>query len=164
MESSCCVCMVRLSLPLQHVFLPLANFYFTGKMVFSRFVEVGRVVLINYGPDAGKLATIVDIIDQNKCLVDGPQDVTGVSRQTVSYSRISLTDLTVKIQRGARAKTLKKAWADADTLATWEASSWAKKLATKKKRANLTDFDRFKVMVARKQKSRIVAAKMKELS
>merc|ERR1712110_454790 len=101
-----------------------------GKMVFSRFVEVGRVVLINYGPDAGKLATIIDIIDQNKCLVDGPQDITGVSRQTVSYSRISLTDLTVKTQRGARAKTLKKTWADADTLATWEASSWAKKLAT----------------------------------
>lgn len=134
------------------------------KMVFNRFVEVGRVVLINYGPEAGKLATIVDIIDQNKCLVDGPQDVTGVSRQTVSYSRISLTDLTVNIQRGARAKTLKKALTDDDTLATWEASSWAKKLSTKKKRANLSDFDRFKVMVARKQKSRIVAAKMKELS
>jgi large subunit ribosomal protein L14e len=31
--------------------------------VFTRFVEVGRVVLINYGPDYGKLATIVDIVD-----------------------------------------------------------------------------------------------------
>merc|ERR1719444_416359 len=112
MESSCCVCMVRLSLPLQHVFLPLANFYFTGKMVFSRFVEVGRVVLINYGPDAGKLATIVDIIDQNKCLVDGPADITGVSRKVVSFRRIQLTDLTVKISRNARSKTLKAAWTE----------------------------------------------------
>jgi|TARA_B110000090_G_C13286495_1_gene410201 large subunit ribosomal protein L14e len=35
-------------------------------MGFSRFVEVGRVVLINYGPDAGKIATIVDIVDAKR--------------------------------------------------------------------------------------------------
>ena len=132
-------------------------------MVFKRYVEVGRVVLINYGPDAGKLATIIDIVDQNKCLVDGPEEITGVSRQVISYKRIALTDLTVKIQMNARQKTLKKAWADADTLATWESSSWAKKLAAKKKRASLNDFGRFKVMVARKQKMEIIAKKMAEL-
>lgn len=31
-----------------------------------RLVEVGRVVLIKKGPSAGKLATIVEIIDQKK--------------------------------------------------------------------------------------------------
>lgn len=36
------------------------------KMVFRRFVELGRVVVINYGEDAGKLGVIVDVIDQNK--------------------------------------------------------------------------------------------------
>ena len=132
-------------------------------MVFKRYVEVGRVVLINYGPDAGKLATIIDIVDQNKCLIDGPQDITGVSRQVISYKRIALTDLTVKIQMNARQKTLKKAWAEADTLAKWESSSWAKKLSAKKKRASLNDFGRFKVMVARKQKNEIIAKKMAEL-
>ena len=35
-------------------------------MGFTRFVEVGRVVLINYGPDAGKIATIVDILDSKR--------------------------------------------------------------------------------------------------
>mmetsp|Transcript_13339 Transcript_13339/g.17478 ORF Transcript_13339/g.17478 Transcript_13339/m.17478 type:complete len:134 (+) Transcript_13339:67-468(+) len=133
-------------------------------MVFNRFVEVGRVVYINYGPDAGKLATIIDIVDSNKCLVEGPADITGVHRTVVSFSRIALTDLTVKIQRGARAKTLKKAWEEADTLNKWESSSWAKKLAAKKKRANLNDFDRFKVMVARKKKSKIIADKIAALS
>ena len=132
-------------------------------MVFKRHVEVGRVVLINFGPEKGKLATIIDIVDQNKCLIDGPSDVTGVSRQVIGYGRIALTDLTVKIQRNARQKTLIAAWKEADTLATWEASSWAKKLSTKKKRANLSDFDRFKVMVAKKQKSEIIAKKMAEL-
>jgi large subunit ribosomal protein L14e len=133
-------------------------------MPFKRYMEVGRVVLINHGPEAGKLATVIDVVDQNKCLIDGPSDITGVSRQVIPFTRISLTDLTVKVQRSARQKTLLKAWAEGDTLATWTKSSWAKKLASRKTRAGLNDFDRFKVMVARKQKSKIIADKMKELS
>jgi large subunit ribosomal protein L14e len=132
-------------------------------MVFTRYVEVGRVVLINFGPDAGKLATIIDIVDQNKCLVDGPFDITGVMRQVVPFTRISLTDLTVKVQRNARQASLHKAWAAGDTLNKWESSSWAKKLSSKKRRAQLSDFDRFKVMVARKQKNEIIEKKMAEL-
>jgi ribosomal protein L14E/L6E/L27E len=31
----------------------------------KRFVEIGRVGLINYGEDYGKLIVIVDVIDQN---------------------------------------------------------------------------------------------------
>jgi large subunit ribosomal protein L14e len=132
--------------------------------VFKRYVEVGRVVLINCGPENGKLATIVDIVDQNKCLVDGPFEVTGVNRQVISYTHIALTDLTVKVQRNARQKTLVKAWKEGDVMAKWEATSWAKKLSSKKKRASLSDFDRFKVMVAKKQKAAIIAKKMAELS
>ena len=59
-------------------------------MVFNRFVEVGRVVYINYGPETGKLATIIDIVDSNKCLIEGPADITGVQRQVISFSRISI--------------------------------------------------------------------------
>ena len=129
-------------------------------MPFTRYMEVGRVVLVNYGPDAGKLATVVDIVDQNKCLIDGPEEITGVTRQVIPYTRIGLTDLTVKIQRNARQKALKKGWSEGEVLAKWEASSWAKKLAAKKKRASLSDFDRFKVMVAKKQKAEIIAKKL----
>ena len=132
-------------------------------MVFTRYVEVGRVVLINYGPEINKLATVIDIVDQNKCLVDGPADITGVDRQVVSFRRVSLTDLKVDIARNARPSTLKKVWEKEDTLAKWEATSWAKKLASKNKRASLGDFDRFKVMVARKKKSSVIAKKLKEL-
>jgi large subunit ribosomal protein L14e len=133
-------------------------------MVYKRFVECGRVVLVNYGPDKGKLATIVDVVDQNKCLIDGPASITGVVRQVIAYKRISLTDFVVKIERKSSADEIKAAWEDAEVLSKWEASSWAKKLAAKKKRASLNDFDRFKVMVAKKQKSAIIAKKMAELS
>jgi len=150
-----------LMIPTYSISLPLSS---SGNVqVFKRYVEVGRVVLVNYGPDAGKLATIIDIVDQNKCLIDGPANLTGVNRQVISYGRIVLTDLTVKVCRNARQKTLSAAWAEADIQAKWESSSWAKKLVAKQKRATLSDFDRFKVMVAKKQRSAIIAKKMKEL-
>ena len=132
-------------------------------MVFERFVEVGRVVLINYGPEKGKLATIIDVVDSNKALIDGPEDLTGVSRQIISFKRLALTDYKVTIGASARAKTIKAAWVKADVQCKWDSSSWAKKLQAKKTRASANDFQRFQVMVARKQRSAIVAKKMKEM-
>jgi len=41
--------------------------------LFTRFVEIGRVVLVNYGPDSGKLATVIDVVDGNKVRVICPQ-------------------------------------------------------------------------------------------
>jgi large subunit ribosomal protein L14e len=126
-------------------------------MPFHRFMQVGRVVLINFGPDKNKLAVVVDIVDQNKCLVDG--GTLGI-RQMISYSRIAMTDFVVTIERNARPKEITKAWTDADMTAKWEGTSWAKKLSSKVKRANLNDFGRFKVMVAKKQKSEIIRKKL----
>ena len=34
-----------------------------------RYVEVGRVAYISFGPHAGKLVAIVDVIDQNRVRV-----------------------------------------------------------------------------------------------
>lgn len=52
----------------------------------------------------------------------------------------------------------------ADISGKWESTSWAKKLAAKKRRVSLSDFDRFKVMIAKKQKSKLIADKVKELA
>lgn len=35
-------------------------------MPFQRYVEIGRVALINYGEDYGKLVVIVDVVDKNR--------------------------------------------------------------------------------------------------
>lgn len=35
-------------------------------MPFKRYVEIGRVALVNYGPDCGKLVVISDVVDQNR--------------------------------------------------------------------------------------------------
>ncbi len=83
-------------------------------------MEIGRVCLITYGPDRGKLCTILDVVDNNKALVDGPESVTGVRRQVLNFRRMELTDFTVPILQNAREKTLKKALAvrnDCNTIA-----------------------------------------------
>ena len=41
-------------------------------MPYTRLVEVGRVVMINYGKDYGKLVVIVDIIDQSRVSLSRP--------------------------------------------------------------------------------------------
>jgi hypothetical protein len=72
-----------------------------------------------------------------------------VSLQEVGYKRLSLTDLTVKLQRGARNGTCKKAWEEAAVEAAWEATAWGKKIAARKRKATISDFQRFKDMKAK---------------
>jgi hypothetical protein len=61
----------------------------------QRFVEIGRVCVITYGPDAGKLATIVNVLDNNRALVDGPEPLTGVHRHAINLKRVQLTNIKI---------------------------------------------------------------------
>ena len=56
-------------------------------MVFRRFVEVGRVIIVNYGPLVGKLAVIVDILTTTKVLGQGLKG--GIRRQELSLRRVT---------------------------------------------------------------------------
>ena len=129
---------------------------------FSRFVEIGRVALINYGPDAGKLATIIDVVDSRRVLIDGPQSITEVARQVINVKRLSLTDIKVEgLTVGAKVTNIEVQWEEQSILEKWEECAWAKKLMRRKTRGNASDFDRFRVMVAKKQRAKLVAEKLK---
>lgn len=129
---------------------------------FTRFVEAGRVALISFGPHVNKLVVIVDILDQNRLLVEGPKN--GLRRQVINVKRIALTNICLEgIKRGAPAEQVKKAYEDADVDAKFAASSWGRKLARKEKRKNLDDFGRFRVMVARMKKSKAINAELEKL-
>lgn len=62
-----------------------------------------------------------------------------------------LTPLTFALPRGARSATVGKKFDAAGIVAKWDASSWAKKIAQRETRRSLSDFDRFKVVVLKKQ-------------
>lgn len=117
--------------------------------MFKKFVEVGRVVLINYGPLSGKLAVIVEIITTSRVLVDGP--TTGVKRQEISLRRVSLTDFKLDVPRAVKTAALKDAVTSFDLVRKFSETPFARKIQRAQTRANLTDFDRFKVMVLRKK-------------
>jgi len=58
---------------------------------------------------------------------------------------------------------LRNAFQKADILNKWKASAWAKKLEVRQKRTATNDFDRFKIMLARKKRSAILLNQMKTL-
>ena len=110
-------------------------------------------MVINYGPYAGKLAVIVDILNTTRVLVHGPKE--GVRRQEISLRRITLTDFKLDIKRGIHKEALEKAITEYKLDEKFKQSVYAKKIERRLKRANLTDFDRFKVMRLRQKRAAI---------
>lgn len=118
-------------------------------MVFKKFVEIGRIAVVNYGADEGKLAVVIDVVDGRHALVDSPSTVDGVSRKVINLKNVTLTDLVAKIPRNARPATLKKAFEKDDLVAKYAATASSKKRAKRAAKAAMNDFDRFKAMKAR---------------
>ena len=118
-------------------------------------------MVINYGPYAGKLAVIVDILNTTRVLVHGPKE--GVRRQEISLRRITLTDFKLDIKRGIHKDALIKAITDYKLDEKFKDSVFAKKIERRQKRASLTDFDRFKVMRLRQKRSAIRGKVLKGL-
>ena len=114
-------------------------------------MEVGRVIIVNYGPLVGKLAVIVDILTTTKVLIQGLKG--GVKRQELSLRRVTLTDYKLDIKRGAKQAEVYKAIDDFKLEDKFKTSTHYKKNEIRQKRANLTDFDRFKVMRLRQKRS-----------
>jgi len=64
--------------------------------------------------------------------------------------------------RAAREKTLRTALEKEDIMNKWSQTSWAKKIAARVARANMNDFERHQLMVARKNRSREVRKVLKK--
>ncbi|KAL5021435.1 hypothetical protein ScPMuIL_000590 [Solemya velum] len=126
-----------------------------------RFVEIGRVAFIAYGKEKGKLCVIVDVIDQNRALIDGP--CTGVAKQQLNFKSLHLTQFKLNIPRSVRTGTLKKQWEKEKLTEKWEQSTWAKKIAQREKRTSMSDFDRFKLMKAKQSRNRLISREVIKL-
>ena len=123
-------------------------------MSFKRFVQLGRVVLVNYGEEEGKLATIVDVIDNNRVLVDGPAPITGVKRQAINLKRCQLTDIVIPAKLNASQKALVSLWKSEGVDEKWKGTTQFKKRNNRALRAAATDFDRFQVTLAKQERSK----------
>lgn len=100
------------------------------------------------------MVVIVDWCNANKMLVDGEN----FPRVLYPIRRLTLTKFKLPILRGARTSTVVAAAKKFGLQQKWEDSSQAIKIATHAKRANLSDLERFSVMVNRKRRSFAVRA------
>eukprot|EP01023_Acetabularia_acetabulum_P062628 TRINITY_DN7739_c0_g1_i1.p2 TRINITY_DN7739_c0_g1~~TRINITY_DN7739_c0_g1_i1.p2 ORF type:complete len:133 (+),score=23.24 TRINITY_DN7739_c0_g1_i1:352-750(+) len=128
-------------------------------MPFKRYVEVGRVALINYGEEYGKLVVISDVVDQNRALVDHPDE----TRRPINFKRLALTDLKIDIPRLAKKKVLREAFESAEVDKKFNESAWGKKLIRQRNKRAMTDFDRYKAMVEKKEKAKLVRKAFEQL-
>ena len=90
-------------------------------------------------------------------LVDAPN----ITRCAMSLRRLSITGLKVDISKVPDKAALKSALTEADIEGAWAASTWGKKLAKTSARKALTDFERYKVMVARVKRSALIKKALK---
>ena len=91
-------------------------------------------------------------------LVDAPN----IQRCVISLRRLAVTSLVVDLKKehSPSKETLAAAVKAADVDGKWAASAWGKKLARQASRKNLSDFDRYKVMVARTKRKALIAKAM----
>jgi large subunit ribosomal protein L14e len=93
-----------------------------------------------------------------------PTVLTGVARQTIPLRNLSLTAIRIEnLPRAVRVKTLIAAFKKQDILTKYKATNWAKKAQRQQIRAGLSDFDRFKVMVAKKTRNSIISREVAKL-
>ena len=111
--------------------------------------------MLQDGPSQGKIAAIVDVIDQNRVLLDGPQS--GVPRQEYRIKNLHLTPLAINVAFSARTRVVRKEWEAGNISQKWEESAWAKRMQMKARRQGLNDFERFKLMKAKSARNKIVA-------
>ncbi|WFD31195.1 hypothetical protein MSPP1_002229 [Malassezia sp. CBS 17886] len=132
-----------------------------GQESFKRYVEVGRVVLLNEGAHKDQLAVIIEIVDQNRAIIDAT--VSGGSRDVLRYRAMTLTPYTIKVPRGASSAVVKKAFSNSGVDGRWARSSWAKTIRAREARKKTTDFERFHVQVLKKERRRLVGAAVKKV-
>merc|ERR1712168_1320285 len=127
----------------------------TGTMPFKKFAQIGRVVYLIAGKYKGKLAVIVDIIDTNRALVEGPCN--GVPRQEMKFCEMHLTAYLLKIGRSQKTRYLRAAWEKAKITERFHASKWNKNLQRAALREKMNDFDRFKLGRTKQARNKIIA-------
>ena len=124
-------------------------------MGYNKFVQVGRVARINYGPLEGKLATIVDIVSDKRVLVDGED----IQRQVIPVARLQLTRQVIAVGRGARTGKVRRIIAKEQVAQKFSQSTLGRHYASQQRRQNLTDFERFKVLTLRRRLSKLLRSK-----
>merc|ERR1739838_274393 len=117
----------------------------------QKLVELGRVVHVTTGPNAGKVCAIVDIIDAKRMLVDRPDFL----RQEVKLKDMFLTRILLKTTDVPSHKALCEMWKRQLVDERYKMTVHAQRIEKFRRRAACTDFEYFKVRCATRQANKI---------
>ncbi|AEA38942.1 60S ribosomal protein L14A (nucleomorph) [Cryptomonas paramecium] len=119
-------------------------------MSLTNFIEIGRVIVIKKGVFRGKIGVIVDVIDKNRCLVDG-----WASRQIINVKNIKLTKVVIKgIDKKIGSRKLKtKLECNLNLIYRWCETKAAIKYYSNERKKQLDDFDIFKYKIGKQCKN-----------
>lgn len=127
-------------------------------MPYTQFVEIGRVSLVSFGPNADQPVVIVDIIDDKRVVVDY---VNGQkAREVIPVRRLKLTDLVTKIDRGAAPENVSEALNRDHILDKWNNTLWAKRIASRHAKIQMNDFQRFKYAALNARRRELIKAEL----
>eukprot|EP01012_Entosiphon_sulcatum_P022625 TRINITY_DN275_c0_g1_i1.p3 TRINITY_DN275_c0_g1~~TRINITY_DN275_c0_g1_i1.p3 ORF type:complete len:153 (-),score=32.44 TRINITY_DN275_c0_g1_i1:84-542(-) len=112
-----------------------------GRLATRRYVELGRIVKLNYGRHAGKVAAVVSLGDHNRCIVHGPGAAQDVPRHEVRLRNVTLTGIVVPKDQVASPEAFQHA------VEQWQRSPTVRHAAAKQAKSAATDFERFKGLV-----------------
>lgn len=125
-------------------------------------MEIGRVVYINYGSLVGKIAVVVELVNKNRVIVSAPG--MGVPRTLISNRRLELTKFRVpNVAFGIKEGELKKQIDAFGLQKRFNETARGQKILKQQRRANLTDFERFKVLVLKRKLAKVSRTQINKL-
>lgn len=130
-------------------------------MPIKHLVEIGRVAYVGYGRNAGKPVAIVDVIDANRALVDGP--CSKVKRQPIRFKRLRLTKHKLNFDHSAPSRVVAKEWEKNEITKKWKECFQFKQLTADRRRKDLSDLGRFKVYKLKQKVNSMINAKVSQL-
>lgn len=116
-------------------------------------LQKGRIVYVNFGKEAQKYAVLTDFVNTKKVIIDSP--IGDLVRQVISTKRIEPTKFNLKeFDNTQNIKSYQARFAQA--VESLSKNGKGKIMKQQALRKNLTDFDRFKVMVLRRKLAKAV--------
>mmetsp|Transcript_87177 Transcript_87177/g.127517 ORF Transcript_87177/g.127517 Transcript_87177/m.127517 type:complete len:103 (-) Transcript_87177:140-448(-) len=85
-------------------------------------LERGKVVSVIYGPSMGNVGVVIDIVDEKRCLIDGP-----CGRQIINLKRLELTTIKLEIHNKTTSKDIYYKFLENNILKTWFSTFKGKK-------------------------------------
>jgi len=131
------------------------------------FVQIGRVAIINSGPEKGKFAVIANVIDHKRVLIDSPQTVgdkyTELKRQSYSTRHLRLMKYRLAMRPDETHKVISGLWAKNNITSRLLSSKFMIRKLKQEKKESLNDFERFKLYKLKKRTNRVLHQKVRAL-